>query len=822
MFACKSKQHALHARPSFFLFLFLFFAQILFAQSNLTGKVTDSTGNPLSGATVTIRGTNKTTKTNDQGAFTLAAAPQSGRLVITYVGYTVQQVDFSNGHVGDIMLAEASGNIQEVIVTAENRAVSVQRVPIAIDLVQGRDLKRFGVVDVTQLPSLAPGLNFQENTIFSSFTVRGVGSHEGGAEMSDQAITVSIDGEFINRPVALGAAMFDIDRVEVLKGPQGTLYGRNATAGAINIIAKKPTDRLEGDVNVQYGNYNTKRLEAALNIPVTKALSFRAAGLLNQHDGYRNGGPAGRVDNGDLRAGRFGLSFKPGKRFSFYTAYEASKVDQTAPAQYGVAVTRALVDSGTAPSNFRPSQFPKDWNVATAGFIRSSQWALRGRAQYNLGNSTLLTYTAGYRDVNVEGYQPLNGFVPETFSFDNQLAYRTQSHEFRVNGESKNLIWQGGVFYGHEEQNVARGLLLAVIRNASPRFEGQIPYNSWFMRDVTSKTTGVFAQTTYNFTEKWSLTGGLRYTTDEKSRVGADLASAPLAPNAIFFTYPNRPTSMKQPGMKDLVGVPNSGQWNQVTWLVNLEHHIDNDKLLFGKVSTGYKAGGFDNVGEYDAEKLTSFELGSKNKFANNRLKLNLSAFAYNYKDQQINVFISTAVGGATQNAGRTRVYGLESEAEWAATRDDKFKLVINYLDAKFKDLPTVMNRFSAPTVPVNLAGNSPVLSPKWTILGRYDHNISLSAGNISFGIQSMFKSAYYQTVFNWAGDRQDAFTKTDINLTFSPKNDRFDIGFYVQNLEDNRIINYSAFNGSNINIYNWIFGNPRTFGAQFNYRFRK
>lgn len=814
-----SLRHARRTASNLFLLLLFLIGQRAFAQnSSLTGKVADSAGNPLNGATVKIKGTAKTTRTNEQGSFTFAAAPQSGSLVVSFVGYFDREVNFANGHAGTIALSEFTGNIQEVIVTAENRAVSAQRVPIAIDLVQGRDLKKLGVVDITQLPSLAPGLQFEENTIFSSFTVRGVGSHDGAAELSDQAITVGIDGEYINRPVALGAAMFDIERIEVLKGPQGTLYGRNATAGAVNVIAKKPTNRLEGDVFAQYGNYDSKRIEASVNVPLSKAFAFRASGLLNQHDGYRDGGPAGRVDDGDLLAGRFGVNFKPGRNFSLYLAYEASKVRQTAPAQYGVGVTKAVADSGTAPSAFRPAYFPKDFPLATAGFANSDQWAIRGRVQYNFGTA-VLTYTGGYRDVSLEGYQPLNGFIPEMFSFDNQLAYQTQSHELRINGESKRLVWQGGVFYGHEAQNVARGLFLPALRAANPRFNGQPPYLNFFIRDITSKTTGVFAQTTYNFNEKWGLTGGLRYTTDEKTRAGADLAAAPFAPNAVIFTYPNRPTTITQNGLKETTGIPTSGSWNQVTWMVNLEHHIAHNKLLFAKASTGYKAGGFDNLGVYKPEKITALEIGSKNTF--NRLKLNVSAFAYDYKDQQVSVFISTSVGGAIQNAGKTKVYGLETETEWAPTRDDKFKLVLNYLDAKFNDLPTVQNRFNAAAEAVNLKGNRSVQSPKWTFVGRYDRNINLRTGSVTFGIQTMLKSSYYLTAFNWAADRQDAFTKTDINLTFSPGSEKFDIGFFVQNLEDNRVLNFASFNGGTINVYNWIFGNPRTYGLQFNYRFR-
>jgi iron complex outermembrane receptor protein len=123
--------------------------------------------------------------------------------------------------------------------------------------------------------------------------------------------------------------------------------------------------------------------------------------------------------------------------------------------------------------------------------------------------------------------------------------------------------------------------------------------------------------------------------------------------------------------------------------------------------------------------------------------------------------------------------------------------------------------------VDVNLKGNRPVQSPKWTLVGRYDRNFNLKPGSISFGIQSMFKSDYYLTAFNYAGDKQDAYTKTDVNLTFTPKSDRFDLGVFAQNLEDNRVLNFGSYTGGTVNVYNWIFGNPRTYGVQFNYRLR-
>lgn len=788
-------------------------AGVLSAQS-VRGKVTDPNGEPLVGATVAIKGTTVGTVSGADGSFTLNNVPSGSVIKISYTGFLFQELEASDNLT---VVLQENGTLGEVVVTAENRAVSAQRVPIALDLVSGKEVARQGATDLLQLQNLAPGLNIVQNTVFNQINVRGIGSNDGAAELSDQAVTVGVDGEYINRPVALNAVLFDLDRIEVLKGPQGTLYGRNATAGAVNIIARKPTDKKEVDLSAGYGNYNTIKANAAINLPLGKIAAVRVAGMLSKHDGYRDGGDVvGRIDNGNVWATRVGLSLKPTSAFSIYVAGEYNQTDQQAPSQYGVDVSRADTTlKGQIPSRWT-TPLPKDYPVATAGFVKINQGAVRGRIAYDFGPAQI-TYTGGYRDVDMSGYQPLNGFVPETFSFDNSLAYQTQSHELRVNGESGKLVWQAGGFYGNEDQDVARGLILPVAKGA---FGGKVPYLNFFKFDVNSKTTAAFAQATYNVTRKFGITAGIRNTTDKKSRTGATLTRAPFGPPGTpAYFYPT-PPGLTDNGMTASTG---KGDWNKTTWMVNLDYKIDNTKMIFAKVSTGYKAGGFDNVGAYDPEELTAIEVGTKNKFMDNRLRLNASVFNYNYDKQQVSVFINTTVGGAIQNAANTKVFGLEIDGELQATKNDRFRATFNYLNAEFGDFPTTINKVGANAEVVNLKGNTPVQAPKLTLIGAYNHNFNLAdKGRLNVGIQTMFKSDYYLSAYNFEMDKQKAYTKTDINVTYSTKKGNWEVGTFVQNLEDNRIVNFTGFTGGTINIYNWIFGSPRTFGIQLNYHFSK
>jgi iron complex outermembrane receptor protein len=808
LFTCQTR----YLKAGLFIFLFLMLAGAVSAQ-RASGKITDADGGPLAGATVVVKGTANGAVTDANGVFSLNNVPNGSVLVVTYTGYSAREVVVSGD---DLSIALEEGTaLSEVIVTAENRAVSAQRVPITLDLVTGRAIQRQGAADLTQLQNLAPGLNIVQNTVFNQINVRGIGSNDGAAELSDQAVTIGVDGEYINRPVALNATLFDLDRVEVLKGPQGTLYGRNATAGAVNIIAKKPTNKKEIDLGASYGNYNSLKANAAVNLPLGKIAALRLAGMLARHDGYRDGGgTVGRIDNGNVWATRLGLSINPSSAFSIYVAGEYNKTDQQAPSQYGVDVSKADASlKGQVPTNWKVD-LPKDYNVATAGFVKIDQSAIRGRVSYNFGPA-MVTYTGGFRNVAMTGYQPLNGFVPETFSFDNDLAYQTQSHELRVNGEGSKLIWQAGGFYGNENQDVARGLVLP---SAAGAFGGQVPYLNFFRFDVNSKTSAVFGQATYNFTEKFGLTAGIRNTTDKKSRDGATLTRAPFGPPGTPRYFYGTPPNLTEAGMTASSG---KGDWNKTTWMVNLEYKFDPTKMLFAKLSTGYKAGGFDNVGAYDPEELTAIEIGSKNKFMDNKLRLNASVFNYKYDKQQVSVFISTTVGGAIQNAANTKVFGLELDGELMATKKDRFRATANFLNAEFGDFPTTINKVGANAEVVNLKGNSPIQAPKMTLIAGYDHTFNLGGGGLNVGIQTMYKSDYYLAAYNFEMDKQEAFTKTDINVTYTTKGGNWEVGLFGQNLEDNRIINFTGFTGGTINIYNWIFGAPRTFGVQLNYHFR-
>lgn len=736
----------------------------------------------------------------------------------------------------DTARAGSDDTLAEIVVTAEKRPNDAQRTPIVMDIVSGDLLAQKGVMDMKGLATVAPEVNIVTNTIYTQVGIRGVSSQDV-SETADPAITIGIDGEYLAHPIALNAAFFDISRVEVLSGPQGTLYGRNATAGAINIVTNKPSlEQFSGAVSVAFGNDSSVDSQGFVNIPIGETLALRAAFMTTRHDGYTDNGPAGHGDNADVQAARLGLFFKPDDRLSVYLAGEYVHLDQDAPSQYGVLVNASEVDSSGkftgSPAHFNPT-LPdgSGYPLPDLGYLRSNQGVLRGNISYDFGWSTL-TYTGGYRDARTSALQPLQGFVP-TFppafygfsADDNTLDFKTQSHELRLSGQiDRRFFWQTGAFYSWDTQDVETGLFFpanTVVAPFLPPFFQNAYVNYFLLPKVDSQSMAEFAQASVMLTDSLKLTAGARYTHDEKSRVGYDAAGP--APG---FSYPDRPTLANiasAPGYTTDFG---EGTWNKTTWTVGLDEQLSPANFLYAKVATGYKAGGFDNFykefGPYLPESLTDYEIGSKNRFLDERIQYNVGFFYYDYSNLQTPVFLSAAGGSHTYNAGKATEYGIENEFRALVTRADTLSLRVNYLRAYFNSLLASPNIVGGnPGPPISLAGNSPVQAPKWTISGSLDHVWWLPAGvTLDLNLTTRFKSDYYLQPFNWEADLQKSHTISDAALTFATGGEQhWDVQAYVHNIEGTRELTYSAFTTAGPeSVYNWIFGPPRTYGVRFGY----
>jgi iron complex outermembrane receptor protein len=726
--------------------------------------------------------------------------------------------------------SEPDTSLQEIIVTAEKRSTSMQDTPIAMDAFGGEDIRRSAISDISGLTRIAPDLQMLQTDRTLQLSIRGVTSLDVSSS-SDPALTVNLDGEYINSGTAINAALFDLERVEVLRGPQGTLYGRNSTAGALNLIAAKPVlSEYDGYVTAGYGNFAAKHGEAAFNVPIGDKVAIRLSFFHDDHAGYRDNHPAIDGDNANTSAARISVLAKPNDQLTAYLAGEFVDVDQGQIAQYGVAVngsTPGLVPY-TNPDNpaqtslipsqstfaYDPSRFP----LATNGSFQSRQYALRGRLDYDFGPATL-TYVGGIRYIRSGEVQEYDGLAPgggvHYLADDPNMDSHTQSHELRLSSSpSSPLIWQTGVFFFRETQSVVQSLYATNFQ--IPPFPATGQYvNTFYRPDLKDTSPAVFGQMTVPvIDDTLSVTAGVRYTSDKKS---GTFYNCPF--NFMNYLIGNV-TALPGTNCAGVVVTPQSFSGSKVTWSTGIDWHPATGHLVYGKVSSGYKAGGFDNAGTFSPESLLAYEVGSKNEFLNRTLQFNTSAFYYDYTNQQVQVFINPAIAFTTQNAGASRIYGLETDTQFQVTSADRLSLTANYLNAKFTKYEGSYGTLSGTAFPADLADHQPPLAPRFVFSFGYDRTFNLGdSGTLIADGAVRYTTSYFLSVDNWDSDRQAGYSRTELGLEYNSPNKSFSVRGFVHNLED-KIVKTRAAYINPPSEYVFEFGEPRTYGVQLTKKF--
>ncbi|WP_088311021.1 TonB-dependent receptor [Novosphingobium sp. B 225] len=756
--------------------------------------------------------------------------------------------------------ADEAADTNEIVVTAQNRTQNVNDVPIAIDVISQEQLAASGFGGMNDIAKISPVVQLNQDQGTVKVTVRGVGTSSND-EAQDTSVVVNIDGEYVNRPNVLGIAMFDIDRVEVLRGPQGTLYGRNSTGGAINFITRKAGNDFGINATASYGNYNALRLDGGVDLPLSGMGGLRVAGFYEERDGYVSHparaafGPfpafgGGRSDDNQSWGGRASLRLDPTDALSIslsgeyarreFTPQAFAAVDLNGAGNGGgagclntgyVRVAPAYTQTLCSPRNTNFLSTINRANFAAPGFglgvVGEDTYAVRGRIAYEISDAATLTYTGGFRSYS--GDEDSYRTLPISYrSYTFMDEARTHSHELRLNGQIGGVIYQVGGFYFREKQDRESGFMLPIGPNGT--------FLSYFGRDVTSESRSLFGQVEVPLGETLTAVGGLRYTDSDRKAIYRNASPFGAGPpdSTLFNAGPARKAFS---AMRYLVTLNlNPAREDKVTWLAGLNYKPNSDTLVFIKASTGFKAGGFDSIGAYRPETNTAIEAGWKQSFGPaGQHQFNLGAFHYDYKDLQVSVLLDTTVGGQTFNAGKAKIWGIEASADFELSDNDNFHASVNYLNAEYKQLLAQFNVYTVPgtgadvngvgdldpTTPgvqqPNFAGNRPAFSPQWVITMGYDHVFDMgSAGTLTASANTTFKSSYFTDFYNNRDGRQSAFSQSDLSLTYKPENGKFTVQGFARNLENNRPLTYGSFvSAGPDDIFNWQFGAPRTYGVR-------
>ncbi len=730
----------------------------------------------------------------------------------------------------------AESGIEDIVVTAQRREENLQRAALAVSAVTGDSLVQAGVSEPLQLTKLIPALTVQPAGLSSSFFIRGVGSTAINS-FQENAIAFSVGSVFFARPTAPSGTFYDLERIEVLKGPQGTLYGRNATGGAINLIPRAPAlGELAADLTAEYGNYDTVRLQGGISVPLGDIVALRVAGQYSRHDGYLSDG----YDDEDIAAVRASLLIEPSDRFSMLISGDYSH-------QGGNGVGSLLFPSPRTPdvpplkdrigtadprvteilqnvtfNQFRNtppfSTFPAATvrNLVTVplrdGFQDSTFYGASITTKGDLGFADLTTILA-YRKSkpDVLTYNP--GFPGRFIEDDDQM---TAEVRLSSPGDTK-LRYVAGVFYFYEQQDGYNNYNQGAFANTE------------YLPRLKTESRAVFGQLTYG--ERFRLVAGGRYTSESKSLTGSTRNTSLFLPTA------------------PLVPISGDLDFQKFTWKAGFEWDVADRSLLFGNVATGFKAGGFyPSVGQntYDPETLTAYTLGSKNRFFDNTLQLNIEAFYWQYKDQQISYVgpIEATPGnyaqaGVTVNAGKARMYGTEIEMLYQPSRSDSFGVTVQYLDAKYQQLRySAISTSGAPLVTTCAIGSDPrrpnppirlfivdcsgkpgVNSPKWTVNLSYEHRFDL--GNdyqLLVGSRSRLETGSWLNLDYLDYQRRNGYTNTDAYLTLRAPNG-WSLTGYVNNIE-NEVVAAGGLTRPIVNTTLLTVRPPRTYGARLGLKF--
>ncbi|HET9644585.1 MAG TPA: TonB-dependent receptor [Burkholderiaceae bacterium] len=752
--------------------------------------------------------------------------------------------------------AQESGQpneLETVTITAQRRSELLPKAPIAVSVISQGMLDARSITAAGDILTLVPNLNLSGNGQGNGFAMRGIGNNSTFSGYS--TVAVQVDG--IYEPVYqfLTIGLYDIDRIEVLRGPQGTLYGRNATVGVVNIETVGPKSIFESFADVAYGNYRDRTARGVLNLPVSGNAQFRLSAMKRQSDGYVNGGAASRrFSETDVSSVRLAWNWQitPDVRWraSLSRATDKGTVDDSYPISYNYFPNSNLAtgDLGLPVTAASSSTILAYHTMPDIAKDRSHN-AFRSSVLWWLNDKWRVAYLAGMTRLVNNGVDVVSGNFLQK---NKDWATRTHSHEIDVNYESDSLKFVGGIYHYRDRTTGAQkiGIGDAVAYPMSTALPPPLIIDPGHgfepaavgLLDVAKRDNGdrndsdaIFSQVTWSVMPRLRATAGVRHTRDKFSTNGD---SQPCAYRT--QVEPNIELACGVPFGPPVSAIAASSSRN-TSWRLALDHDLSHDHLMYASLSTGYRGGGATaNVAPefltYKPERLTNIEAGWRARLMDNRVGLNATVFNMNYRDLQIQTIGKDAVGTPTPvtgNAADARVRGLEFEGEWLATRNDRINGYFTYLDAKlgrFVDPvavaynPNTYNTFAAVQVPhvdANNGGHRLTNAPRFALQGRYAHTVPLESGaRVVASVQVYWQSGTYTSLENFGdplrGYRR-SYSRTDLGLHWESADRRWMADAYVYNLENKKVFTSAvALHAATVVSYM----PPRTLGVRLGYRF--
>ncbi len=689
--------------------------------------------------------------------------------------------------------------IGEIVVTANRVSSSAQKTSIALTVYSTKALATAGVHSVQALQTIDPSINVTSSTGAAYVAIRGIASTDV-TEIGDPSVPIARDDFFTNRSYSIGSSLYDVERIEVLKGPQGTLFGRNSTGGLISIITQKPAKSFGGFVSAEGGDYDTINTEGALNAPLSDTVQLRFSGITRHHEGFRRLMVInGRGDDEDSQSGRAQIAFQPFAGFQGLFSYQHDNTDDVGDVAKNLPI-------GVVTPIGDPLSFPSYQPTRNRLIGDRERWEF----SYNrLPFGLTLTYAGGYDEQDWK--HQLDATGPTQSPLQQFLQHEhpaTWNHEVRLaTPQDQRFTAQVGYFHFEEQNAVHSGLL-----ETSGGFAGS--YLVRFDYDVKSTSDAVFGQVGYELIKNLRLTLGARYTQDSKTRTGQSV----LDFDVVFGGHrpPFLPPQLNTPSNGDITE-------SKPTYHAGLDWTPTASTLIYVKYDTGYKSGGFNSNGSapsvnYGPENLKVVEIGTKNRFFDRHLQLNADAFYEDYTGYQASQTSSVLSGNGVFNVGSARIYGAELQA--IALIDEVGRLDANatFLNTRFGDGIIVYDGQSTPQ-PHDIGGNKLPNAPDFVLSAGFEHDFETPVGKFTARIDGKYSSSFYYSVFNAPDTKSPSYATGNASLTYLPPDRHWELQAYIRNFSNETVLANAARNYvSGFNTYE--FQPPRTFGARIKYQF--
>ncbi len=768
----------------------------------------------------------------------------------------------------------AESDMKVIQIYAERRTTNLQETPVAVSVLSQDDLAESNIADVTDLTGHVPGLvvSSQEDQSDIKIYIRGVGTNNP-TETGDQGVGVYVDGVFAARAQGALALMYDLENVQVLRGPQGTLFGRNNTGGAILLETKKPGSSFDADFQMIYGNYNRRQLSAGITLPITDGLSVRLASYIEQDDGWvdavdvdprgtqhgYSGISTGRLattdrllNNTDVSSSRVTAVWDFSDNISWLTSYETF-LDK---GNHGILLNPVLVEDGIYEA-FIDS--PVSLNLSSDVF--------RTSLSHDITDSINMEYIAGYSKLKRNQIVDQDAGVTSRFQEGRTEYQHSDAASFEIkiqNTDDGPLTWTTGVYYFEEETAIRFD------------FDG---FGSWLNAEGAtfiqpargSESTAAYAQVGYQVTDKLTLTAGARYTEDLKyDRGGRNIQDCdgeyirPTLGGSTLSVYEdflnNRTGSEGADGLDDFTGRERvrgqcaatlrndvESESEETTYLARASYQYDQKNMFYLSVGSGYRAGVIQDGGNVTRpENSVSYEVGSKSDF--DRMRLNLAAFYIDYTDLIRSGFDEDQQQVVNSNVAAAEITGLEAELTWLIGEKGQLNFSGSYLNAEYTDYivdnggsgtnnPEILDENGEGTGLFDLSGNKLPQSPEFQISttlqwefetrdGVWVPRVSLRwVDDVYFRDQNENRifvdniiNDVEQTGVVWGNPAgQEAYLKSDLGLSYFPINGNWSLDAYINNVTEEMTRSSTSVDNGTAAGLPGRYASPRTFGIRFN-----